>query len=77
MHLHRHLAERIRDFGPVYSFWCFAFERISSALQRILENSLFLYPVKSHVVYTKSSVDFGRVVRNDTVYVVVPLASNL
>lgn len=28
MHLHGHLTACIRDFGPVYTFWCFAFERI-------------------------------------------------
>ena len=28
MHFHEHLAECIKDFEPVYSFWCFAYERI-------------------------------------------------
>ena len=28
MHLHGHLAKCIEDFGPVYSFWCFAYERM-------------------------------------------------
>ncbi len=32
MHLHGHLTECIRDFGPVYSFWCFAFERMNGIL---------------------------------------------
>jgi hypothetical protein len=32
MHLHCHLAECILDFGPVYSFWCFAFERFNGIL---------------------------------------------
>lgn len=32
MHLHGHLAECIRDYGPVYSFWCFAFERMNGIL---------------------------------------------
>ena len=32
MHLHGHLAECIEDFGPVYSFWCFAFERMNRIL---------------------------------------------
>ena len=27
MHLHGHLKECIEDFGPVYAFWCFSFER--------------------------------------------------
>ena len=29
MHLHGHLKECVFDFGPVYSFWLFSFERIS------------------------------------------------
>ena len=32
MHLHGHLHECIRDYGPVYSFWCFAFERMNGIL---------------------------------------------
>jgi hypothetical protein len=27
MHLHGHLLDCILDFGPVYSFWLFSFER--------------------------------------------------
>ena len=32
MHLHGHLTACIRDFGPVYSFWCFSFERLNGLL---------------------------------------------
>ncbi len=32
MHLHGHLAECIEDFGPVYAFWCFSFERYNGIL---------------------------------------------
>ena len=32
MHLHGHLQECISDYGPVYSFWCFAFERMNGVL---------------------------------------------
>ena len=32
MHLHCHLSECIFDYGPVYSFWCFAFERFNGIL---------------------------------------------
>ena len=32
MHLHGHLADCIRGYGPVYSFWCFAFERMNGIL---------------------------------------------
>ena len=32
MHLHAHLVECIKDFGPVYSFWLFSFERYNGLL---------------------------------------------
>ena len=32
MHLHGHLKECILDFGPIYSFWCFSFERFNGLL---------------------------------------------
>lgn len=32
MHLHCHLKECIEDYGPVYSFWLFSFERLNGIL---------------------------------------------
>ena len=32
MHLHGHLHECIYDYGPVYSFWLFAFEHLNGVL---------------------------------------------
>ena len=32
LHLHGHLKECIEDYGPVYSFWLFAFERLNGIL---------------------------------------------
>ena len=32
MHLHCHLKECIFDFGPIYSFWLFSFERYNGIL---------------------------------------------
>ena len=32
IHLHGHLTECIRNYGPVYSFWCFAYERMNGVL---------------------------------------------
>ena len=32
LHLHGHLKDCILDFGPVYSFWLFAFERLNGIL---------------------------------------------
>ena len=33
MHLHCHLRDSILDVGPVYSFWCFSFERYNGILE--------------------------------------------
>ena len=32
VHLHGHLKECIQDYGPVYSFWLFAFERLNGIM---------------------------------------------
>lgn len=32
IHLHGHIKECIRDFGPVYAFWLFSFERLNGVL---------------------------------------------
>ncbi|OAD66189.1 hypothetical protein PHYBLDRAFT_175482 [Phycomyces blakesleeanus NRRL 1555(-)] len=38
MHLHLHIQETILDFGPVYSYWLFAFERYNCLLKNISTN---------------------------------------
>ena len=32
LHLHGHLHECLKDYGPVYAFWLFAFERLNGIL---------------------------------------------
>ena len=32
LHLHLHLKDTFRDFGPSHSFWCFPFERYNGIL---------------------------------------------
>jgi hypothetical protein len=32
MHMHLHLRKCIEDYGSVYSFWCFSFERLNGIL---------------------------------------------
>ena len=39
MHLHCHLLECILDYGPLHSFWCFAFERCNGILGYIPNNN--------------------------------------
>ncbi|ORX45067.1 hypothetical protein DM01DRAFT_1294826, partial [Hesseltinella vesiculosa] len=38
MHLHAHLVDNLLDFGPVYSFWCFGFERYNGIIKNINTN---------------------------------------
>ena len=39
LHLHGHLKDCIKDYGPVYSFWLFAFERLNGILGSYHTNS--------------------------------------
>lgn len=39
MHLHTHLKESILDFGPISSFWVFAFERFNGYLGKFPTNN--------------------------------------
>src|SRR6266480_1893267 len=36
LYLLLHLCECARDFGPLYAFWCFSFERMNRILGNIL-----------------------------------------
>ena len=39
MHLHRHLADCMLDYGPVYSFWLYSFERYNGILWKYPTNN--------------------------------------
>lgn len=39
MHLHCHLSECMMDYGPLHSFWCFAFERYNGILGSMPNNN--------------------------------------
>ena len=39
MHLHCHLCECVLDYGPVYGFWCFSFERYNGILGSLHVNN--------------------------------------
>ena len=32
IHLSLHIAECCKDYGPLYSFWCYSFERMNGLL---------------------------------------------
>ena len=42
MHLHQHLMDCIFDFGPIYSFWLFPFERFNGVLGSFNRNNLHI-----------------------------------
>ena len=39
MHMHTHLVECIKDYGPVYAFWLFSFERYNGILGNYRTNN--------------------------------------
>lgn len=39
MHLHGHLKECVLDYGPIYNFWCFSFERFNGILWSFKTNN--------------------------------------
>jgi len=41
-HMCLHLEENMLDYGPISGFWCFAFERLSGELQKIVITSINL-----------------------------------
>ena len=49
MHLHLHLAECLRDYGPVHSIWCFSFERFNGTY--IANNIIQLYTLVHMYMY--------------------------
>ena len=44
MHMHLHLKDSLLDYGPVYSLWCFAFEKFNGALGSYHTNSRQIEP---------------------------------
>ena len=40
LHLSLHLAACSHDYGPLYAFWCFSFERMNGILDKIF---LFIF----------------------------------
>ena len=44
MHMHLHLRDCLLDYGPVYAFWCFAFERYNGILGAYPTNNRAIEP---------------------------------
>lgn len=58
MHMHGHLKEVVEDYGPVYAFWLFSYERYNGILEsqpnnnRAMEPQLMNRFLKDNVAYT-------------------------
>ncbi|XP_066924647.1 uncharacterized protein [Clytia hemisphaerica] len=59
MHMMLHLKEGIEDFGPLYAFWCFGFERYNGILGSFQTNghSIPLQIMRKFVTFSKMSCD--------------------
>ena len=44
MHMHTHLKEVVDDYGPVYAFWLFSYERYNGILERQPNNNHAIEP---------------------------------
>ena len=44
MHMHAHLKACIEDYGPIHSFWVFAFERYNGILESLPNNNRCIEP---------------------------------
>ena len=57
MHLSCHLVDCIRDYGPVYSFWCFSFERYNGILGSYHKNNHNIGMVIQILIYVMFVID--------------------
>ena len=76
MHMHGHIKDIIRDYGPVYAFWLFSYERYNGILghqpnnNRAIELQLMSRFLRDSIAYTynfpkEHSLDFNFVCSND------------
>ena len=50
LHLHCHLGECLRDYGPVHDTWCFSFKRLNGILRRMPSNKKSLQIEKMLII---------------------------
>ena len=76
MHVHGHIKENILDYGPVYAFWLFSYERYNGLLghqpknNRAIEPQLMSRFLRDSIAYTynfpkEHSLDFSFICSND------------
>ena len=67
MHLHLHLEDCILDYGPLYAFWCYAFERYNGMLEgfptnlRSIEPQLMKKCLLLQEIHSQSFPDEGQI----------------
>ena len=49
LHLSLHLCECAKDFGPLYAFWCFSFERMNGVLGKLISKTYVQIPSHSKI----------------------------
>uniref|UniRef100_A0A1X7U8Q3 Uncharacterized protein n=1 Tax=Amphimedon queenslandica TaxID=400682 RepID=A0A1X7U8Q3_AMPQE len=70
MHLHLHLKDCLNNFGPLYSFWCYAFERYNGLLgsfpmkQKNIEPQLIKKCLMLQELHTQSFLSEGKFLEN-------------
>uniref|UniRef100_A0A1X7V2A2 Uncharacterized protein n=1 Tax=Amphimedon queenslandica TaxID=400682 RepID=A0A1X7V2A2_AMPQE len=70
MHLHLHLKDCLNNFGPLYSFWCYAFERYNGLLgsfptnQNNIEQQLMKKCLMLQELHTQSFPSGGKFLEN-------------
>ena len=78
MHMHAHLRSCIEDYGPLHSFWLFAFERYNGILESFPNNNRCIEPQVMkrfiHDIFTLSVELPGE--HHDTLYPHLPLPSS-
>jgi hypothetical protein len=51
LHLSLHLCECAKDFGPLYAFWCFSFERINGMLGKVITSKNTLFFILKYIIF--------------------------
>ena len=62
MHLHGHLQDCILDYGPVFSFWCFSFERYNGIMGDYHTNNINIGKYSFLVYYITQPLWYSKTV---------------
>ena len=63
MHMHTHLRTCLLDYGPVYSFWCFSYERYNGILgnqptsNREIEPQIMMRFIADNTAYSQAVLE--------------------